>query len=145
MDKKPRSKFFKITDTPWMSVKYGTLDKDNPDIIFIRARTRVMSDHTKQTYYKEVRAIKSAFGRSVSQVLSAYTAMFSENFLAELELSEIGLAANKSSVLKYDIYLKPRVKSDLKQFEEQIREISKIINNVIKISLDKCHIELVNK
>ena len=145
MDKKPRSKFFKITDTPWMSVKYGALDKDNPDIIFIRARTRVKSDHTKQTYYKEVRAIKSAFGKSVSQVLSTYKTMFSENFLAELELSEIGLAANKSSVLKYDIYLKPRVKSDLKQFEEQIREISKIINKVIKISLDKCHIELVNK
>lgn len=145
MEKKPRSKYFKITDTPWMSVKYGALDKDSPDIIFIRARTRVMSDHTKQTYYKEVRAIKSTFRRAVQQVLSSFASTFNETYLAGLELSEVGLAANKSSVLKYDIYLKPRVKADLKKYNSEISAISKIINKVIKISLDKCHIELVNK
>lgn len=128
-----------------MKVKYGTLDRDNPDIIFIRARTRVKSDHTKQSYSKEVRTINNAFKRAVGKTMPVFGDVFAQGHIANLELSDIGLAANKTSVLKYDIYLKPIVRKELSEYINQINPLTAEINAVIKATLDSCHIMLANR
>lgn len=142
MDKPKRSKYYPIHNCDWIRVKYGTLDKNHPDIIFIRARTRVKSDHTKQSYSKETRSIKNTFKKSVLQRLSPYRNVFNENYIANLELSDMGLAVNKSSVLKYDIYLKPKNVVDIYEYNDTVSALTLSINNDIMDSLRRNNIML---
>ena len=142
MDKPKRSKYYPINNCDWMRVKYGTLDKNHPDIIFIRARTRVKSDHTKQSYTKETRSIKNSFKKSVLKTLSGYHGTFNENYIANMELSDIGLAVNRSSVLKYDIYLKPKIVTDIYEYNDIVSSLALSINNGIMDSLKRNNIEL---
>ena len=145
MNKKQRARYFPVSSTDWMKTKYGALDKDNPDVIFIRARTRVKSDHTKQSYWKEVRTINNAFLRAVSLSVGQLNNAFSPGHLALLELSDIGLATNNTSVLKYDIFLKPKEKKNLSEYITDVTALTSAVNAVIKTSLDSCHIMLANK
>lgn len=145
MEKKQRARYFPVSTTDWMKTKYGALDKDNPDVIFIRARTRVKSDHTKQSYWKEVRTINNAFIRAVSSSVNMLNDTFYPSHLAVIELSDIGLATNKTSVLKYDIFLKPKEKKNLSEYATEITALTSAVNAVIKDFLDLCHIMLANK
>lgn len=145
MEKKQRARYFPVSSTDWMKAKYGALDKDNPEIIFIRARTRVKSDHTKPSYTKEVRTIINAFEKIVAKTVPMFDGVFAQYYIANLELSDIGLAANKTSVLKYDIFLKPKEKMELSEYANHINPLTASVNSVIKSTLDSCHIMLVNK
>lgn len=145
MEKKQRARYFPVSATDWMKTKYGALDKDNPEVVFIQARTRVKSDHTKQSYWKEVRTINNSFLRSVSLSINQLKDYFAEEHLALFELSDIGLASNKTSVLKYEIFLKPKEKKKLSEYITEITALTSSVNAAVKTSLDLCHIMLANK
>jgi len=145
MEKKQRARYFPVSATDWMKTKYGSLDKDNPDVVFIQARTRVKSDHTKQSYWKEVRTIDKSFQIAVSSSINMLRDIFAEGYIATIELSDIGLATNKTSVLKYEIFLKPKRKRKLSEYITEITALTSAVNAAIKTSLDLCHIMLANK
>ena len=112
-------------------VKYGSLDKKNPDILYVRSRTTITPSIKKSDYSKEILSVKNKFVHDANDIilLSDY---FEDRFICNIEISEKSLAYGKKSHLKYDVYLKPL---ENKNFEEYYDDINNIVNKLnVKLS-----------
>lgn len=122
------TKEYKIVDNlfPTIKIKYGTLDKNNPEIIYIRSKARITPTIKKKDYNDSVSIIKKEFIKNVKTIVKSYS-KFEGKHICSLEMSDNGIAFGKKSYIKYDVYVKPK---EIKKIDEYENDIKNMISDV---------------
>lgn len=126
----------KLKDIDNYNVRYGTLDKFNPEVIYITAKTKIKPLEKKGSYAKDVAVIKSNFIEFVDKLIKE-SEDFNDKYICHFETNENGMVYNKRSYVKYLIYIKPKKIMYIDDYEKDIREIVSRLNDVLSVQLSQ--------
>lgn len=137
-----KSKQIKLNIMDNLSVKYGTLDKNSPDVLFIRFKGKIIPTIIKNDYTKEIVELKTEFNSIVKNVILNYCDIFDCNkYLCNIEVSEKGVTYKKGSYIKFDVFVRPNEIKDITYYEDVITRMSIEINNEIINILNKLNLQ----
>lgn len=137
-----KSKQIKLNIMDNLSVKYGTLDKNSPDVLFIRFKGKIIPTIIKNDYTKEIVELKTEFNSIVKNVILNYCDIFDCNkYLCNMEVSEKGVTHKKGSYIKFDVFVRPNETKDITYYEDVITRMSIEINNEIINILNKLNLK----
>ena len=137
-----KSKQIKLNIMDNLSVKYGTLDKNSPDVLFIRFKGKIIPTIIKNDYTKEIVELKTEFNSIVKNVILNYCNIFDCNkYLCNMEVSEKGVTHKKGSYIKFDVFVRPNETKDITYYEDVMTRMSIEINNEIINILNKLNLK----
>lgn len=137
-----KSKQIKLYIMNNLSVKYGTLDKNSPDVLFIRFKGKIIPTIIKNDYSKEIVELKTEFNSIVKNVILKYCDIFDCNrYLCNMEVSEKGITFKKGSYIKFDIFLKPNEIKDIILYKNIMEKIANEINYEIINTLNNLNLK----
>lgn len=87
------------------TVKYGTLNQEQPNVIYLRAKTRILPSKDID-YAENVKSIRKTFQECVIKEIAQDNELDNKHIM-QLSTNENGLKYNKTSILKFDIFIKP--------------------------------------
>jgi hypothetical protein len=121
--------------------KYGTLDKNNPNIIYIRSKAVITPITDKKDFSEEIIKIKRSFENKVKEtVRNSYS--FEDKHICTIEMSENGISFGKKSHVKYDIYVKPKEMKPLIEYHNDMLRLSYLFNKELSQSLINNNIKI---
>ena len=137
-----KSKQIKLNIMDNLSVKYGTLDKNSPNVLFVRFKGKIIPTIIKNDYTKEIVELKTEFNNIVKNVILNYCNIFDCNkYLCNMEVSEKGVTHKKGSYIKFDVFVRPNETKDITYYEDVIKRMSIEINNEIINILNKLNLK----
>lgn len=125
MDKHHKSEI-KLSDMGKYNVKCGTINKNNPEVLYIRTKIKVKPSDKKTTYFNEIIGIKNKFVRNVKSII-VNDDTISNDYIFHFDANEKGMVYNKNSYIKYDIYIKPVV---VKKFLDYRTDMTVLANKL---------------
>lgn len=128
-DNKRTTKEYKLEDKPRTNIKskYGTLDKNKPEILYIRSKATITPSIKKKDFSEDIASIKSLFEKNVKGIILKSND-FENKHICSIEMSENGIAYGKKSHLKYDIYVKPKEAKTLSDYSNDIQYLTSEFN-----------------
>lgn len=123
-----------LGDSTNIKSKYGTLDKSNPEIIYIRSKATITPVLYKKDFSDDIVLIKKSFEQSVKESIRN-TNDFEDKHICTIEMSENGISYGKKSHVKYDVYLKPKVVKPITEYHNTILRLAYIFNKGLEQSL----------
>ena len=126
-----------IETESWIKAYCSIIEASSKKVYVLRAKAHIMSDHSKTFYGYEVDYINKLFREKFAENKRGLAHMFSKyEALCFFDLSPIGLANNKSSTLKYEVYLKETGDYPSDVCLKMVAQIAKQLNDVIKYAVD---------
>ena len=137
-----KTKQIKLNIMDNLSVKYGTLDKNSPDVLFIRFKGKIIPTIIKNDYTKEIVELKTEFDKIIKDIIINYCDIFDcKRYLCNIEVSEKGVTYKKGSYIKFDVFVRPNETKDITYYEDVITRMSIEINNEIINILNKLNLK----
>ena len=137
-----KTKQIKLNIMDNLSVKYGTLDKNSPDVLFIRFKGKIIPTIIKNDFLKEIVKLKAEFDKIIKDILINYCDIFDcKRYLCNIEVSEKGVTYKKGSYIKFDVFVRPNEIKDIMCYEDVITRMSIEINNEIINILSKLNLK----
>lgn len=124
-----------------IKTKYGTLDKNNPEILYIRSRATVTPTISKKDFSEDISNIKKSFEKNVKTVMFK-SDVFEDKYICSIEMSENGIAFGKKSHMKYDVYVKPKINKTIDEYISDVQSIVYCFNQNITELLTKNNIKV---
>lgn len=122
-------------------IKYGTLNKTTPSVLFVHIKG-VVTPTVKQTCYrKELTAIKSGFSKTVANDVGKLDS-FSDKCICTIDINDNRMTIGKKCGMKYEIFLKPKVVRPMEEYEGEILEIVEQANHRLRAILEENHMEM---
>lgn len=122
------NKEYRLDVSKNVSLKYGSVNKDNPQVIYVSGRCWVCP--TKETDYDGVISrIESDMRKNIMDLLRD-SVNFEKKYILDFDISTDGLYPNRKKFLSFDFYLRQNEKgkkklADLKQLlDSKVRYIS---------------------
>lgn len=141
-----KSKQIKIDSIQELSAKYGTIDKNSPDVLYIRAKGRIMPTIKKNDYSKDIIDLKSSFSNIIKDnIFSFKKDINTEKYIYNVDISEKGISYKKGSYIKYDIFVKPKEKRKIMDYKDIITSFLTNVNDDIKEKLDNLNLKYITK
>ena len=131
MESKRSGKQYLIINEKKIRVKYGTINKSDPSVIFIRAKGDVRPYEKRNTYTDVVSGFKKKFTHIIRTNLQR-SGLECGKKLFNVEISDNSLAYNKSGHIRYEIYVCPSEVKPLTEHEETMRSLAEGVNKDIK-------------
>lgn len=123
---KRTSKEYALDTNDCFKVKYGTLNKYNPDVIYIRAKAKLKALTKNYDYKSELKMIEFNFIKKVKK-LSINTNLF-DKIICTFETPDKGISHKNSSFIKYDIYLHPKTIKNITDYENDVKSLLSLTN-----------------
>ena len=137
-----KTKQIKLNIMDNLSVKYGTLDKNSPDVLFIRFKGKIIPTIIKNDFSKEIVELKAEFDKIIKDIIINYCDIFDcKRYLCNIEVSEKGVTYKKGSYIKFDVFVRPNEIKDITYYEDVITRMSIEINNEIINILNKLNLQ----
>ena len=137
-----KTKQIKLNIMDNLSVKYGTLDKNSPDVLFIRFKGKIIPTIIKNDFSKEIVELKAEFDKIIKDIIINYCDIFDcKRYLCNIEVSEKGVTYKKGSYIKFDVFVRPNEIKDIMCYEDVITRMSIEINNEIINILNKLNLQ----
>lgn len=137
-----KTKQIKLNIMDNLSVKYGTLDKNSPDVLFIRFKGKIIPTIIKNDFSKEIVELKTEFDKIIKDIIINYCDIFDcKRYLCNIEVSEKGVTYKKGSYIKFDVFVRPNEIKDIMCYEDVITRMSIEINNEIINILSKLNLK----
>lgn len=110
-------------------LKIGTVNKSNPQVIYVEGRTFIspLEEEDNYTYY--IQTIRKNFSGAISKELSK-TKLFEDKFILDFQVANSGIRKGKKSFLSFQFLLKQPY-NEIKQFKEIKSLSSQIMNNIV--------------
>lgn len=104
--------------------RYGTtLNEKEPSVIYLRTKSKITPSVKKKEYNENILRAKNEFTSFAKNYLLNCNDV--ENaFLFNIDMSPKGVKFGKKSFLRYDVYLRPKVKSTLQENQGKMENIS---------------------
>lgn len=104
------------------TVKYGTLNQEQPNVIYLRAKTRILPSKDID-YAENVKNIRKTFQECVTKEVIQDNELDNRHIM-QLSTNENGLKYNKTSILKFDIFIKPLCEISFIGYLPHVKKIS---------------------
>lgn len=143
MTKSRTAKQYFITTNSTIKSKYGTLNKNNPEILFIRSKGRIKSNEKKKKYDDDFVAIRNCFNTNVHKSMEKRNEVFSNKYIMDIYLTDKGLLLGKSTFIKYDIFIRPLVIKPIEDYELTVIDIINEINDGLTLCLETHNMQCV--
>lgn len=117
-----------------VSLKYGTVNKDNPQVIYISGKCWVCP-LKKMDYVSVINKIEKDFRNNIKLFLTDKI-NFENKYILDFDICAENLSLNESKFLSFDLFLKQNEdnKKKLKDLKELLgRKVNTIINNLLYI------------
>lgn len=137
MNSKRTSKQYYIINEKGIRIKYGTMDKRDPSVIFIRAKGDIKPYVKKTSYANDVKELKEGFRNMVKSHLAENERLLPKRCICNVEITDKGLAYNKHAHLRYEVFVVPETKKPIEEYESDFSELANKINGSISEYL-KC-------
>jgi hypothetical protein len=122
------NKEYKLDSSDYVILKYGSVNKDNPQVVYISGKCWICP--TVETDYDKVVAdIESEMRKNIRKTL-VDGINFDDKFILDFDISTDGLYPNRKKFLSFDFYLRQNERNkkslvDLKQLlDSKVRYIS---------------------
>ena len=107
-----------------------------PMVVFLRAKVRITPLEDNGSYENEILSIKKEFDEFARNILDN-DRYYDNNYIFSVDVAEKSVKYNKTSHLRYDIFVKPKNRLRLEEHRDILKDISDV--------LDKKLIELFRK
>lgn len=134
--KNDRGREIRLTNTGKFNVKYGSLDKICPEVMYIRAKTKVKPFVKKGDYSKDILFMKNDFIKSVSDIIR-HDKNFQDTHICYFDTNENGMMYDKNSYIKYDVFIKPINIRHINEYEKQVCDLVNAFNSKLTSLLEK--------
>lgn len=143
-NEKRTSREYSMTDEnfPMMKTKYGVVDRNKPDVIYIRSKSRVTPLKEGKNFSRGVDKIKTLFDDNLKKMIKS-SSKFSDEYIAVIALSGESMEYGKKSFMNYDIFIRPKFPKKLNENDKAIISIITKINKKLSKSLEKQGFALV--
>ena len=131
MDNKNEKRIFRqypIIKEKGLRVNYGTSDRNNPSVLYIRAKGDIKPITEKKTYSEDIKDLKKQFKHFVKQNIDKLKTLKTEKYLCNIDISEKGLTYNKRGHFRYEIFLKPKETKELNAYENDVIDLTNNVN-----------------
>lgn len=133
MDTQKRvAKQYLIVNEKNIRVNYGTTDKKNPSVIYVRAKGNITPFEKKHTYVTDVQDLKKDFKTFVKERVNLLPRLKPDKLLCGIDITERGLSFNKKGHMRYEIFIKPSEIKQLEEYEADIRQLTEEVNIKIR-------------
>ena len=137
-----RQYFLKNNGT--FSIKYGTTIKNNPTVIYLRAKGKVKPYIDKTNYKSDVSKIKKGITNIIKEELMSLSDIIDiSKYLFDIDLTEDTMNYNKISRLNYNIYLCPINVGKIEDYEKRITDMCDRIEIKITGCVNKNNLSIV--
>lgn len=109
------------------NISTNTTD-EKPNVVFLRTKVRITPIEPKKTYEQEVLSIKSDFEIFAKNLLDNQQS-YDKNYIFSIDVAEKSVKYKKTSHLRYDMFLKPKVKITMEEHRNSLKDISDILDN----------------
>lgn len=134
--KNDRGREIKLTNIDKFNIKYGSLDKICPEVMYIRAKTKVKPFVKKGDYSKDILIMKTDFIKSVGDIIHR-DKNFQDTHICHFDTNENGMMYNKNSYIKYDVFIKPIHIKHINEYEKQVYDLVYAFNSKLTSLLEK--------
>ena len=140
---KRTTKEYKLDDNNNIGIKskYGTLDKNNPEILYIRSRAIITPLIKKKDFSEDIALVKKEFEKNIKRII-LNSNIFENKHICSIEMSENGIAFGKKSHMKYDIYVKPKENKLLEEYFDDVKNLVYVFNQNLSELLTKNNIKI---
>lgn len=140
---KRTTKEYKLDDNNNIGIKskYGTLDKNNPEILYIRSRAIITPVIKKKDFSEDIALVKKEFEKNIKRII-LNSNIFENKHICSIEMSENGIAFGKKSHMKYDIYVKPKENKLLEEYFDDVKNLVYVFNQNLSELLTKNNIKI---
>ena len=140
---KRTTKEYKLDDKNNIGIKskYGTLDKNNPEILYIRSRAIITPVIKKKDFSEDIALVKKEFEKNIKRII-LNSNIFENKHICSIEMSENGIAFGKKSHMKYDIYVKPKENKLLEEYFDDVKNLVYVFNQNLSELLTKNNIKI---
>ena len=131
------NKEYKLDVCNHISLKYGTVNKENPQVIYVSGKCWICPKR-EMNYKPRINSIEKEMKKHINTFLMDGV-NFDKKFILDFDVNTDGISPNKKTFLSFDFYLKQNEKNkkqlkDLKGFLE--RRVSTISNNLFFLFKD---------
>ena len=131
------NKEYKLDVCNHISLKYGTVNKDNPQVIYISGKCWICPKK-EMNYGPRINNIEKEMKKHIKTFLMDGV-NFDNKFILDFDVNIDGISPKKKKFLSFDFYIKQNEKNkkqlkDLKEFLE--RRVSTISNNLVYLFRD---------
>jgi hypothetical protein len=104
----------------FFNIKLGTVNKNNPEVIYFEVRTFISPLEESDNYSQVFTYLKKEFSKKISNTLKNND-FFSDKYILDFQIANSGIRLNKKSYLSFQLFL--RQKSVI---IKELKEIKKI-------------------
>lgn len=125
------------------TVKLGTINKYNPEVIYIYGTTWLSPNIEKPSYDE----ISDDFSKKMKKTLFAEfrkTHMFDENIISDVDIRKSGILFNKKRFVNFEIHLKQKEVKNIN--DEKLKAVvTEIMNSVLNTIVKTTSFNFSNK
>lgn len=123
VEKRLKNEFFNI--------KLGTVNKNNPEVIYFEVRTFISPLEESDNYSQVFAYLKKEFSKRVGESLKVNT-HFSDKYILDFQIANSGIRLNKKSYLSFQLFLRQKdlVIKELKEIKKVAEPfLTELLNN----------------
>ena len=123
VEKRLKNEFFNI--------KLGTVNKNNPEVIYFEVRTFISPLEESDNYSQVFAYLKKEFSKRVGKSLKVNT-HFSDKYILDFQIANSGIRLNKKSYLSFQLFLRQKdlVIKELKEIKKVAEPfLTELLNN----------------
>lgn len=118
------------------STRYGsTLEEKYPTVIYLRTKSKITPIVKQKEYNLNVNKVKKSFTIFVDSFIKECDEV-NKDYLFNIDISSKGVRYGKTSFLRYDLYLKPTIKTSLTESINKFQTISLKLDNKLESLLN---------
>jgi hypothetical protein len=118
--KQKRTNVEKRLKNDFFNIKLGTVNKNNPEVIYFEVRTFISPLEENNNYSQVFAFLKKEFSKKISDSLKLND-FFSEKYILDFQIANSGIKINKKSYLSFQLFLKQK-----NEVIKELKEIKKI-------------------
>lgn len=107
-----------------MNLKYGSTNKDNPEIVYVLGKAWV-SPNFNGEYESILNSIQLDFRKKIKNIVTESN-IFENKFVLDFDLNSINMKKDKKKFLSFDLFLKQNKSNVMK-----LKELNTILSNNI--------------
>ena len=104
----------------FFNIKLGTVNKNNPEVIYFEVRTFISPLEESNNYSQVFAFLKKEFSKKISDSLKLND-FFSEKYILDFQIANSGIRINKKSYLSFQLFLRQK-----NEVIKELKEIKKI-------------------
>lgn len=138
MEKKTRPSTEKNIPNTHFKVKFGTVNKKNPEVVYIEAKTFITPSNDEFNYNTTLQKVRREFLFYINELLK-HSKCYESKTILDLQVAKNCLIVGKKSFLTFQLLLRQN-RNDIKQFKalknETVEFINLITNTLYNLLID---------